>query len=291
MSATAQKGAKESELAAVAREAGVEEIVGLTKVQLIRVIVDKLVPRELDADAAVEQHACRLLSACIKIKDRRGGGCSCRGKAFGFSGAVGEAGRVAVEGEVVLQLLHGRRGIRMLDGKESRRKGALDDADKTLLRGLMRRYGWARAVNATARCYWDEVYRSPGYKAFMRTGVRDTVIEMFDQPKEWQESSGLKVMPSEADDKALFGKVETYRHNESKKRSKDMAQNYPIDFEPLQALSLDCLASAGHGVVMWRSEFEKEMLFSLPGWVEDDRKKQTFHTLQEILRSKDEDAL
>eukprot|EP00435_Cladocopium_sp_Y103_P063361 s1426_g25.t1 len=177
------------------------------------------------------------------------------------------------------------RCTKIVDGKESRRRGALDEADKTLLRGFMRRYGWERAKDATAPCYWDELYKNS------RSGVRDDVIRMYDELKQWQESSGLKVMPSEADDKSLFGKMEKYRHNEIKKRSRDMARNYPIDFEPLQALSLDCLASAGHGVVMWRSEFEKEMLFGLHGWVEDDRKKQTFHSLQEILRSKDEDAL
>eukprot|EP00435_Cladocopium_sp_Y103_P073728 s45_g44.t2 len=69
MSARARKGAKESDLAAVAREAGLEEIVGLKKEDLVRIIVDKLAPRELDADAAVEQRAC-LLSACIKMKEK-----------------------------------------------------------------------------------------------------------------------------------------------------------------------------------------------------------------------------
>lgn len=121
--------------------------------------------------------------------------------------------------------------------------------------------------------------------------MHQNVVEMFDQLKEWQDTTGLKVMPSEADDKGLCDKAENYRQKQAKMRSKVMAENYPVDFEPLHALSLDCFASSGNGMVMWRSEFEREMLFSLPGWVEDDRKKQTFHNLQEILRSKDEAAL
>lgn len=31
----------------------------------------------------------------------------------------------------------------------------------------MRRYGWERAENAAAPCYWDEVYRKPSYEHFM----------------------------------------------------------------------------------------------------------------------------
>ncbi|CAK9089597.1 Transketolase, partial [Durusdinium trenchii] len=400
LSSRAGKGAAESDLAAVAREAGVEKIRGMKRHDLVRAIVDKLLPREVDAEAAVEKHACRLLSACIKMKDKGEEVDAAaieqhldsrelllklvawlrmerleviqshhRSKAELLSDVVEKVGGL-LQGygvvldaitsadidldqlvsrnalifpagwrklldlspgtheldvaerlfdlhtvtlpkqwsepigfedqedmlQVLLELLRGRRSSKIVDGKEIRRRGALDSADKTLLRGMMRRYGWERAENAAAPCYWDEVYRKPSYEHFMwfllqKMGVHQNVVEMFDQLKEWQDTTGLKVMPSEADDKGLCDKAENYRQKQAKMRSKVMAENYPVDFEPLHALSLDCFASSGNGMVMWRSEFEREMLFSLPGWVEDDRKKQTFHNLQEILRSKDEAAL
>lgn len=45
-----------------------------------------------------------------------------------------------------------------VDGKERQRRGALDDADKALLRGLMRRYGWERVGHPDKALFWQETY-------------------------------------------------------------------------------------------------------------------------------------
>ena len=68
-----------------------------------------------------------------------------------------------------------------------------------------------------------------------------------------------------------------------------MKKAYPPDFEPLEQLSLDCLTGAGDSStgVQWRSEFEEQLMLSVPGWTEDAKKSRTFHTLQEVLQCGD----
>ena len=44
------------------------------------------------------------------------------------------------------------------DGKSRKRKGALDDADKAFLRGLMRRYGLELIDHPEKPCLWQEVF-------------------------------------------------------------------------------------------------------------------------------------
>ncbi|CAK9030924.1 unnamed protein product, partial [Durusdinium trenchii] len=231
--------------------------------------------------------------------------------------------------EAVLQILHGRRATVETDGKSRKRKGALDDADKAFLRGLMRRYGLELIDHPEKPCLWQEVFtkadflqtlwfviqrllhprasgeltalrclhqpdriaalRASRSRALRRNGVHADVLSLHQELLEWQMDTGTSRLPNESEDRPLSSKIDSYKEKDRRNRISSMKKAYPPDFEPLEQLSLDCLTGAGDSStgVQWRSEFEEQLMLSVPGWTEDAKKSRTFHTLQEVLQCGD----
>ena len=101
--------------------------------------------------------------------------------------------------------------------------------------------------------------------------------------------TGTSRLPNESEDRPLSSKIDSYKEKDRRNRISSMKKAYPPDFEPLEQLSLDCLTGAGDSStgVQWRSEFEEQLMLSVPGWTEDAKKSRTFHTLQEVLQCGD----
>eukprot|EP00438_Fugacium_kawagutii_P021906 Skav207153 [mRNA] locus=scaffold573:217434:220210:+ [translate_table: standard] len=164
--------------------------------------------------------------------------------------------------QAVLDILWGIRAVVVdEEGDVRKRRGKLDSADVTYLRCLMRRYGWERS------------------------GISPIVIQLELDVRQWQEDRQCHRLPTSDDDSALFKRISDYCDKDKKARCRAMRAAYPADVETIKVLKVDCLDASddADGGVIWRSDAERRLMQSIPGWQEDSIIKASFVPLQAIL--------
>ena len=86
----------------------------------------------------------------------------------------------------------------------------------------------------------------------------------------WQSEQGSDRLPSANEEKSLADRIARYMTEEKEKCVRLMRQAYPPDVEAVRLLDLDCLEDSDdmHVGMKWRSEAERALLHSIPGWKE-----------------------
>ena len=195
-----------------------------------------------------------------------------------------------------------------------------DQGDTTVLRALMRRYGWERRTQPGEPCRWSQTFahvRKPEdwsqFAWFLATellhplaglGVRElhspnavseersreesidlAVLSLRDDLVSWQVVEGCSRIPSVEENPVLAKRAEKYYTGGAAARVKPMTKAYPPDFAPLSTLALDCLANGpdAQAGILWRSAAERALLFAVPGWSEGGCRKQCYVPLEDLV--------
>ena len=106
----------------------------------------------------------------------------------------------------------------------------------------------------------------------------------------WQSEQGSDRLPNANEEKSLADRIARYMTEEKEKCVRLMRQAYPPDVEAVRLLDLDCLEDSDdmHVGMKWRSEAERALLHSIPGWKEGGPRVRTFfQPLQQSLASDD----
>ena len=210
-------------------------------------------------------------------------------------------------------------------------KKRFDEADKIILRCLMRRFGWERRQEADRCCLWAETFEGcllRDYKAFAwylleeilhpwgsaelqrrhsptsvrasrhsHSGVSGEVLQLHTDLLQWQEQHGLASLPQHGQDAMLARRVEKYIRDRKARQVKVLEQSYPYEFvsrdsflsykaESAEELCphVDSVPDRGEQRP-WRSDTERELMQSIPGWREEVLQKESFVPTLDMLSS------
>ncbi|CAK9076536.1 Transketolase [Durusdinium trenchii] len=196
--------------------------------------------------------------------------------------------------------------------KHKHKSRGYDEADKLLLRTLMRRYGWERHLDESTSCAWMETFEAvkkaedwsrfawflvahllhPACRESLRAWRNPvTVLESrldrsgIDDLLAWQDLHGCSSLPEKKQHADLAKRVGKY-FNSREARVRTLQKAYPADFAPLPGYRVECLSVEGDSLrgVPWRSAAERALMFSIPGWREEGKGKEEFHPLQDFCK-------
>ncbi|CAK9025806.1 unnamed protein product, partial [Durusdinium trenchii] len=204
--------------------------------------------------------------------------------------------------------------------KHKHKSRGYDEADKLLLRTLMRRYGWERHLDESTACTWMETFEAvkkaedwsrfawflvahllhPACRESLRawhnpvtvlesrldrSGIAQEVVTLHDDLLAWQDLHGCSSLPEKKQHADLAKRVGKY-FNSREARVRTLQKAYPADFAPLPGYRVECLSLEGDSLrgVLWRSAAERALMFSIPGWREEGKGKEEFHPLQDFCK-------
>ncbi|CAK9000301.1 unnamed protein product, partial [Durusdinium trenchii] len=204
--------------------------------------------------------------------------------------------------------------------KHKHKSRGYDEADKLLLRTLMRRYGWERHLDESTACTWMETFEAvkkaedwsrfawflvahllhPACRESLRawhnpvtvlesrldrSGIAQEVVTLHDDLLAWQDLHGCSSLPEKKQRADLAKRVGKY-FNSREARVRTLQKAYPADFAPLPGYRVECLSLEGDSLrgVLWRSAAERALMFSIPGWREEGKGKEEFHPLQDFCK-------
>ncbi|CAK9066078.1 unnamed protein product, partial [Durusdinium trenchii] len=204
--------------------------------------------------------------------------------------------------------------------KHKHKSRGYDEADKLLLRTLMRRYGWERHLDESAARTWMETFEAvkkaedwsrfawflvahllhPACRESLRawhnpvtvlesrldrSGIAQEVVTLHDDLLAWQDLHGCSSLPEKKQHADLAKRVGKY-FNSREARVRTLQKAYPPDFAPLPGYRVECLSLEGDSLrgVLWRSAAERALMFSIPGWREEGKGKEEFHPLQDFCK-------
>ena len=118
------------------------------------------------------------------------------------------------------------------------------------------------------------------------------VLQLHDDIVEWQRDSDCMRLPSMEEQRTLSQRIQNYLEKDKKVRVDSMRQAFPSDVVSVQALQLDCLELSDdmEGGVKWRSEIERSLMYSIPGWHEGYVPQPSFVPLTELLCFEEESS-
>ncbi|CAK9114477.1 unnamed protein product [Durusdinium trenchii] len=185
--------------------------------------------------------------------------------------------------------------------KHKHKSRGYDEADKLLLRTLMRRYGWERHLDESAARTWMETFEAvkkaedwsrfawflvahllhPACRESLRawhnpvtvlesrldrSGIAQEVVTLHDDLLAWQDLHGCSSLPEKKQHADLAKRVGKY-FNSREARVRTLQKAYPPDFAPLPGYRVECLSLEGDSLrgVLWRSAAERALMFSIPG--------------------------
>jgi hypothetical protein len=111
------------------------------------------------------------------------------------------------------------------------------------------------------------------------------VVQLELDIREWQEVQQCWQLPTSDEDGVLFKRVSEYCEKEKKVRCRSMKAAFPSDVDNIKELKLDCLEASddAEGGIKWRSDTERNLMQSIPGWSEGILSKATFVPLSAIV--------
>ena len=118
-----------------------------------------------------------------------------------------------------------------------------------------------------------------------RSGISPVVVQLELDIRQWQEVQQCWQLPTSDEDGVLFKRVSEYCEKEKKVRCRSMNAAFPSDVDNIKELKLDCLEASDDAEcgIKWRSDTERNLMQSIPGWSEGILSKATFVPLSAIL--------
>ena len=111
------------------------------------------------------------------------------------------------------------------------------------------------------------------------------VVQLELDIRQWQELQQCLRLPTSDEDGVLFKRVSEYLEKEKKVRCRSMKAAFPGDVDNIKELKLDCLEASddAENGIKWRSDTERNLMQSIPGWTEGTLSKAAFVPLSAIL--------
>ena len=111
------------------------------------------------------------------------------------------------------------------------------------------------------------------------------VVQLELDIRQWQEAQQCLRLPTSDEDGVLFKRVSEYLEKEKKVRCRSMKAAFPGDVDNIKELKLDCLEASddAENGIKWRSDTERNLMQSIPGWTEGTLSKAAFVPLSAIL--------
>ena len=139
------------------------------------------------------------------------------------------------------------------------------------------------------RRHWPEAVHASRHS---HSGVPAEVLQLHGDLLQWQEQHGFKSLPQQGQDAVLARRVEKYIHDRKARQLKVLEQSYPHEFVSRDAFlssaqkcpHMDGVPDRGEQRP-WRSETERELMQSIPGWTEEVLQKESFVPTLDMLSS------
>ena len=104
------------------------------------------------------------------------------------------------------------------------------------------------------------------------------VVQLELDIRQWQEAQQCWRLPTSDEDCVLFKRISEYCEKEKNVRCRSMKAAFPSDVDDIKELKLDCLEASddAESGIKWRSDTERNLMQSIPGWSEGSVSKATF---------------
>ena len=108
------------------------------------------------------------------------------------------------------------------------------------------------------------------------------VVQLELDIRQRQEAQQCWRLPTSDEDGVLFKRISEYCEKEKNVRCRSMKAAFPCDVDNIKELKLDCLEASGDAEsgIKWRSDTERNLMQSIPGWRDGSISKATFVPLK-----------
>ena len=116
------------------------------------------------------------------------------------------------------------------------------------------------------------------------------VFSLHDEITQWQAEHDLRRLPTVEEHRELCNRITAYLEKGKTARVRAMKKAYEPDVDFVKVLKLDCLEMSDDMIegVKWRSDLEKELMHSLPGWSEGFAARASFVPLSDVIFAEEE---
>ena len=123
------------------------------------------------------------------------------------------------------------------------------------------------------------------FDARHRNGVQGDVLQLHDDILEWQQQNDCLRLPTLEEHRSLALRIQRYLEKDKQACVSALREAFPSDVEAVRALQLDCLEASDdmESGVKWRSDMERTMFQSIPGWREGYVPQPSFVPLTDML--------